>query len=104
MNPLDIFQKLPGGTRLWICGAGSIQEAKARLLDLQKTEPAEYYACDLIEKTVVVATTRERPELHTVADETEFFGRSRDRQTNWRPRVTFQDRRTGGQQLSLASR
>jgi len=82
MNPLDIFQKLPSGTKMWICGTGSIQEAKARLMELQRAEPAEYYACDLAERAVVVATTRERPELHTLADDSEFFG-SRYRETTW---------------------
>ena len=94
MNALDIFQKLPGGTRMWVCGAGSVQEAKARLLELQQAEPAEYFACDLAERSVVAAITRERPELHTVGDDSEFFGSlpSHSDDENWRRAVSFQGR------------
>jgi hypothetical protein len=101
MNSLDIFQKLPGGTRLWICGAGSVLEAKMRLLDLQRAEPAEYYACDLAERAVVVAITRERPELHTVTDDTEFFGKleSRYRETTWHRTRVLRDRSVSERQF-----
>jgi len=103
MNSLDIFQKLPGGTRVWICGAQSVQEAKARLMKLQQAEPAEYYACDLAERAVVVAITRERPELHTVADDSEFFG-SRHRETAWRRSPGFRGSKPHNRQFGLAAR
>jgi hypothetical protein len=103
MNSLDIFQKLPGGTRVWIFGAQSVQEAKTLLMELQHAEPAEYYACDLIERAVVVASTRERPELHTVADDSEFFG-SRYRETAWRRTPGFRRSRAESRQFGLAAR
>jgi hypothetical protein len=103
MNSLDIFQKLPGGARVWICGAQSVQEAKAQLMELQHAEPAEYYACDLIERAVVVATTRQRPELHTVADDSEFFG-SRYRETVWRRTAGVRRSNVESRQVDLAAR
>jgi len=77
MSNLDIFQRLSSGTRVWVCGVGSLQEAKMRLLALQRNEPAEYYVCDLVERRVVMATTREQPELHAVGDDSEFFAGGR---------------------------
>lgn len=74
MNSFDIFQKLPSGTRVWVCSAASLQEAKGNLLALQRDDPAAYYICDLNERTVLMASTPERPELHTVPDDAEFFG------------------------------
>jgi hypothetical protein len=74
MESFEIFQKLANGARLWVRSAGSLQEAKTCLLELQRTDPAAYYVCDLNKRTVLIASTRERPELHTVADDAEFFG------------------------------
>lgn len=106
MNSFEIFQKLQSGTRLWVCGVGSVQEAKSRLLELYKAEPADYYACDLGERVVIVALTKQQPQLHTVTDDAEFFGRPEPRRNEaaWRRNLNFRERRADRPQLGLAAR
>ena len=93
MNSLEIFQKLSTGTRLWICGVGSILEAKLRLLELYKAEPADYYACDLGERVVMVAVTTQQPQLHAVHDDAEFFGEPQPQRNEaaWRRNLTLRE-------------
>jgi hypothetical protein len=74
MSSFDIFQKLPNGIRLWVCSVSTLQEARDRLISLQQSEPAEYYVCDLASRRVMMAVTREQPELHTVWDDSAVFG------------------------------
>jgi len=106
MNSLEIFQKLSSGTRLWICGVGSIQEAKSRLLQLYEAEPADYYACDLGERAVTVAVTTRHPQLHTVSDHAEFFGKPEPKRSEamWRRDLTFPERRADRRQFRWAAR
>lgn len=74
ISSFDIFQKLPNGIRLWVCSVSSLQEAKDRLAILQQSDPAEYYVCDLLSRRVMMAVTREQPELHMVWDDSAVFG------------------------------
>lgn len=74
MSSFDIFQRLPNGIRLWICSVSSLQEAREQLLTLQQSDPAEYYVCDLTSRKVMMAVTRDQPELHTVWDDSAVFG------------------------------
>ena len=106
MNSFEIFQKLPSGTRLWVCSVGSVQEAKSRLLELYRAEPADYYACDLGERVVIVALTTQQPQLHTVTDDTEFFGGPEPRRNDvaWRRNLTFGERRADRRQFGWAAR
>ena len=100
------ISKAAGGTRLWICGFGSVQEATERLLQLLQTEAAEYYACDLSERIVAVAVTRDKPELHTVTDDSEFFGPEQSKHSgkSQRRSPAFADERAAETQLRWAVR
>lgn len=75
MDSLDIFQRLPSGTRIWICSVDSMQEARTRLMALQQSDPGEYYVCDLMIKNVLACITPEQPRPHTVLGDFGFFGR-----------------------------
>jgi hypothetical protein len=62
----DVFKKAPGGSMAWVFAVTSLQEARLRLRELSRNDPAEYYVCDLAEPRVVAVMTPDRPELHTL--------------------------------------
>jgi hypothetical protein len=72
----DIFRQLPDGSKVWVCEVRSLQEAKVRLLALERNQPANYYVCDLLERQVLGAATPVRPELHPAPEEAVFFSSS----------------------------
>lgn len=46
-SPFDIFRAEDGGSLLWRGSAASMDEAKARILELAKSWPAEYVVINL---------------------------------------------------------
>lgn len=46
-SPFDIFRVEDGGSLLWRGSAASVDEAKARVLELAKSWPAEYIIINL---------------------------------------------------------
>ncbi|MGH9327227.1 MAG: hypothetical protein ACRD2B_11175 [Terriglobia bacterium] len=60
----DIFKRRADGTPVWICEVASVFEARARLRDLERNDPAEYYLCVLADRKVLGTATPRWPELH----------------------------------------
>jgi ActR/RegA family two-component response regulator len=69
----DIFKKLADGTAVWVCEVTSVLEARARLRDLERDDPADYYVCNLADRMVLGTATPCWPELHTGKDDPSFF-------------------------------
>jgi ActR/RegA family two-component response regulator len=69
----DIFKKLADGTAVWVCEVTSVLEARARLRDLERDDPADYYVCNLADRMVLGKATPSWPELHAGNDDPSFF-------------------------------
>lgn len=50
----DIFRELPGNGRIWIEAVEDLENARARLSNILKTSPGEYYVYDLMRKEIVL--------------------------------------------------
>lgn len=60
----DIFKKLADGSAAWICEVNSVLEARQRLKELERSDPADYYVCNLASRRVLGTATAHWPELH----------------------------------------
>ena len=62
-NVYDMFRKLPDGSKTWFAAVGGLREAEARVRELKRSEPCEYYVCDLSERRVVAVLKSNSPQF-----------------------------------------